>query len=252
MRDIMTITRWLCILMLILAGSSGAYANTPILLYHHFQPITSHMSKSMRRWSISPDKFKSQLDWVSSHGFHTITMEELVGHLKHHLPLPLKPIVLSFDDGWKEHYTIVYPLLKKYHYVGTFFIITDSVGHSAYMNWGQIHQLAADGMDIEAHTVTHPHLSALKHAEAQKEIVESKRVLEERLHKPVTVLAYPFGSYNEDTIAITKAAGFEAAATVGLNDGYIYRADDSYTLVRYALEGGDSLEYLAYAKGFDK
>ena len=247
--------RCLCILIIsmVFGGSVHGYQmRTPILLYHHVNVLPAHMSKAMRRWSMSPDQFKAQLDWVSTHGFHTITMEELIGHLKHRLALPYKPIVLSFDDGLKEHYSVVYPILKEHHFVATFFIITGSVGHSAFMDWKQIRQMSADGMDIEAHTLTHPDLAILPYQQAQDEIVGSKRILERHLNKSVTVLAYPYGCYNEDVVAITRAAGYEGAVSVsGINDGYLFRADESFTLQRYAIEGGEDLGYLAHLKGFD-
>ena len=234
----------------VLSGPGNAKI-TPILLYHHIQDLPAKASAPFRRWSLSPEKFAAHMDWVAVHGFHTITMEQLIGHLKHGLALPLKPMVLSFDDGWKDNYSVVFPILKKHRFTATFFIITDSVGHSAFMNWEQILQMSAAGMDIQAHTLTHPKLSRLPHEEAQHEIVESKRILENHLKKPVTVLAYPYGSYNEDVIRITKSAGYEGAVTVsGLNDGYLFRADQSYTLDRYAIEGGENLEYLAHAKDF--
>jgi peptidoglycan/xylan/chitin deacetylase (PgdA/CDA1 family) len=225
--------------------------NIPILLYHHVRVLPANASWALRRWTLSPKKFEAQMNWVAAQGFHTISMEDLIDHLKHGGLLPPKPMVLSFDDGLKEHYSVVFPILKKYKFVATFFIITDSVGHSAFMNWGQILQMSADGMDIQVHTSTHPDLSVLSHEEAYQEIVGSKRALEKHLNKPVRILAYPYGYYNEDVIAIAKAAGLEGAATVsGVNDGYLFRADRSYTLERYAIEGNENLEYLAHAKGF--
>ena len=125
--------------------------NIPILLYHHIKVVPTNASAAMRRWSLSPKGFEAQMNWVVIHGFHTITMEELIGHLKHGLSLPPKPIVLSFDDGWKDNYSVVFPILKKHKFVATFFIITDSVGHSAFMNWGQILQMSVAGMDIQEH-----------------------------------------------------------------------------------------------------
>ena len=250
--------RWFFFLMAGIIGQGAAYGfplkeqNIPILLYHHINVLPAHMSKAMRRWSLSPQKFESQLDWIEGHGFHAVTMEQLIGHMKHDLPLPLKPIILTFDDGLKEHYSVVFPILKKYHLVGTFFVITDSVGHSAFMNWKQILEMSSAGMDIQAHTLTHPNLTTIDHQELQEEIMGSKKILERHLKKPVTVLAYPYGCYNDEVISITKAAGFEGAARVsGINDGYIYRADQSFTLERYAIEGNEDLDYLAHMKGFD-
>ena len=79
-------------------------------------------------------------------------------------------------------------------------------------------------MDIEAHTLTHPDLSVVSHEEARFEIFESKRILEKHLNKAVTILAYPYGCYNDDVIAITRAAGFDAAVSIsGINGGYLFR-----------------------------
>jgi peptidoglycan/xylan/chitin deacetylase (PgdA/CDA1 family) len=250
---------FILIVSMIVGGTVSAAAdvglkgqNIPILAYHHINILPVHMSRAMRRWSLSPQKFESQLDWIEDHGFRTITMEQLIAHMKHGLDLPDKPIVLTFDDGLKEHYSVVFPILKKYHFVGTFFIITDSVGHSAFMNWKQILQMSAAGMDIEAHTLTHPDLSTVPLTQAQDEIAGSKKILERHLNKSVTVFAYPYGCYNEDVIKITRAAGYEGAVRVsGINDGYLYRADQSFTLERYAIEGNEDLGYLAHVKGFD-
>jgi len=260
------IARLLCALTVCMMAISSVYGspvrdgetalvrqqNIPILLYHHVNVFSPNESRALRRWSLSSEKLEAQMDWVEAHRFSPITMQELIGHLKHGLALPSKPIVISFDDGLEEHYSVVFPILKKHKFVATFFIITGSVGHLGFMNWGQILQMSAAGMDIQAHTMTHPDLSVLSHEEAYDEIVGSKRILEKKLNKQVAILAYPFGCYNEDVIAIARAAGFEGAATVrGVNDGYIFRRDRSYTLERYAIERGETLDYLAHSKGFD-
>ena len=97
--------------------------NIPILLYHHISVLPAHASKSLRRWTLSPETFDDQMDWVKTHGFHTITMDQLFEHMTHGLSLPPNPIVISFDDGLKDHYERAYPELKKLHFVATFFII---------------------------------------------------------------------------------------------------------------------------------
>ncbi|MBF0504982.1 MAG: polysaccharide deacetylase family protein [Candidatus Omnitrophica bacterium] len=224
----------------------------PILLYHHINDVPANASRPMHRWSLSPEKFEAQMDWVFRHRFHPITMQQLIGHLKHAQALPPKPIVLSFDDGLKDHYSVVFPILKKRGFVATFFIITDSVGHSAFMDWEKILEMSGAGMDIEAHTVTHPNLADVSHEQARFEIFQSKSVLEKHLNKTVIVLAYPYGKYTQDVIAITKSAGYEGAVTLsGLNGGYLFRADQSYTLQRFAIEGQDNLDCVAHIKGFD-
>lgn len=228
------------------APAGAADQKVPILLYHHLQDVPPKASPLLRAWSISPKKLESQVQWLMAHGFHTITMAQLVAHLKHHQALPEKPIVLTFDDGWRDHYEIAFPMLKKYRCVATFFIITDSVGHSAYMNWDQIRRMSESGMDMEAHTVTHPKLTRIPPQDAYREIEQSKKVLEDHLHRPVTIFAYPFGAYDDRVIGQVREAGYEAAAAVsGMNGSYLYRADESYTLFRKVVMNYEALDHFA-------
>jgi len=224
-------------------------ANVPILLYHHIADLPDTASSAQKRWTISPGKFDEHMLWIFKHGFHPVTMAQLTSHLKHGLPLPAKPIVITFDDGWKDQYFSALPILKKYNFPATFFIITGSVGHSAYMNWNQVLELSELGMDIESHSVNHDKLSILPLEKVRPEIEKSKKILEEKIHKPVTVFAYPYGGYSDGVIDIVKDAGFESAVSVsGLNDGYLFRADQSYILPRYAIESGEKLSGVSQLK----
>ncbi|MFA5144513.1 MAG: family 10 glycosylhydrolase [Candidatus Omnitrophota bacterium] len=235
------------------ASVTGKPVSVPILLYHHIARLPDGASRSQQRWTLSPEKFDKQMQWLASQGFHPVTMEQLIAHLKHGLPLPAKPIVLSFDDGWKDQYYAALPILKRYNFSATFFIITDSVGHSAYMNWQQLREMSASGMDIQPHSSSHQKLPLLPRELALKEIIDSKKALESHLNKPALVFAYPFGTYSREVISMAKAAGFEGAVTVnGLNGGYIFRNDESYTLPRYAVEGDDKLKNIARACGSSK
>lgn len=240
------IIRSLGILAAAILLAAPAHASVPILLYHHIAQLPANATPEQRRWTITPEKFDAQMQWVTEHGFHPVTMAQLTAHLKHGQALPNRPIVITFDDGWKDQYEAALPILKKHDFPATFFIITDSVGHSAYMNWGQVLQMSEEGMDIEPHSLTHQRLSILPVEQARKEIDDSKSILEQHLHKRAVVFAYPFGSYGDKVINLVKDAGFESAVTVsGLNGGYLLRADQTYTFSRYAIEGGDDLDNIA-------
>ena len=217
-----------------------------IFLYHHVQELPDGAGSSLRKWTLTPEKFEAQFNWFAEHGFHSVTMAQLVALLKHGQPLPLNPFVLSFDDGWKEHYTVVFPILMKHKFTGTFFITTDSVEHAAFVNWAELQEMSAAGMDIQAHSLTHPYLAKLPYEEAFREIAGSKEAIESHLNKPVIVFAYPFGSYNADVIKMVRRAGFEGAATVsGMNRGYIQPPNDPYTLIRFAVTGSAAVDDLA-------
>jgi len=228
---------------LVTASANGDPAIVPILMYHHLADLPPDASELRRTWTVAPKNFQAQIEWLAQHGFHTITMEQLVAHLKQRQPLPTKPIVISFDDGWEDGYTVAYPILKKNGFIGTFFIYTNPVDHKSYVTWAQLQEMAAAGMDIQAHTLTHPHLRDLAPDAALKEIAESKTILEKRLGKPIVALAYPFGEYNQAIIAMLKRAGYESAVTLAA--GYRQRPDELFTLHRIRVSFADSLDEFA-------
>ncbi len=215
----------------------------PILMYHHIQDLPSDASVLIHTWTVAQHNFDAQMALLAQRGFHAITMAQLVGQLKGGKSLPAKPIVVSFDDGWAEQYTVAFAVLKKYRLSGTFFVYTRPLDHAQFMTWLQLQEMSAAGMDIQPHTLTHPHLRALAPDEAMKEIADSKSILETRLGKPMIAFAYPFGEYNAAVIDLLKRAGFEAAVT--LDPGYRQRADELFTLHRIRVSYNDTLDDFA-------
>ena len=115
---------------------------------------------------------------------------------------PKKPIVLTFDDGNKSHYTWVFPLLKKYGFAATFFIYPNAVKETSkvYLTWPELKEIAAAGFDIESHSMSHPFLTRSNIPTGDNtpylkwlnhELFDSKTLLENKLGKKVTLLAYP-------------------------------------------------------------
>lgn len=225
--------------------------DVPVLLYHHIEAVDDSFSSQRKRWTITPEKFESQIQWLLNNGFVIVTLKEFFEALKKIIPLKDKTIVLTFDDGWKDHHSTVFPILKKYNLKATFFIIAKSVGSSSYMDWSQILAMEAAGMDMQSHSLTHPKLTAVSRKQAWKEISESKKVLDSRLKRPVTVFAYPYGSYEPKIIQMVKRAGYEGAVTVsGISVNYKNPEDKAFAYVRYALEGREDLEMVARLKQF--
>jgi peptidoglycan/xylan/chitin deacetylase (PgdA/CDA1 family) len=225
------------------APAPGKPASVPILMYHHVQDLASDATELQLTWTVSPQNFDAQMALVARRGFHTITMGQLVAHLKGGKPLPAKPIVISFDDGWEEQYATAFPILKKYHLIGTFFVYTRPIDHGQFMTWAQLKEMSAAGMDVQAHTLTHPHLRTLPPDEAMKEIADSKSIIETHLGKPVVAFAYPFGEYNVSIIDMVKRAGYESAVTLAA--GYQQRADELFTLHRIRVSYQDTLDEFA-------
>ncbi len=210
-------------------------------MYHNIKDLDSNANKVAVDFTVAPKNFLAQIDWLAQHGYQTITMAQLSAHLTARSPLPTKPIVISFDDGWEEGYAIAFPALKKSNFVGTYFVYTQPIDRSPlYLSWKQIEEMSAAGMSFQAHTLTHPDLRKLSVETMTHEITESKKVLETRLSMPVVSFAYPFGEYNSAVLDEVKRAGFESAVTI--DPGYRQRADRIFQLQRIRISYNDSLQ----------
>ena len=228
----------------ITASANNDPAIVPILMYHHLEELPQNATELQRTWTVAPKNFQAQIEWLAQRGYHTITMAQLVAHLKQRQPLPTKPIIISFDDGWADAYTIAFPILKKNGMIGTFFIYTNPLDRSkAYVSWAQLQEMAAAGMDIQGHTLSHPPLRNLPADEAMKEISESKAMLEKRLGKPIVTLSYPNGEYNTALIEMLKKAGYTSAVTIAA--GYRQKPDELFMLHRTRVSYADTLQDFA-------
>jgi peptidoglycan/xylan/chitin deacetylase (PgdA/CDA1 family) len=127
-------------------------------------------------------------------------------------------------------YDNVYLVLRRRHLTATFFICPGFLDSARYLTWKQVEDMARHGMDIEAHTVSHPDLRVVPAAQARGEIVQSRLILQERLHRPVRVFAYPYGAYNNAILADVARAGYWAAFTTHV--GWIESNTHMLTLPR--------------------
>lgn len=201
----------------------------PILTYHSVRPSHPIESLFAQQFEVTPNVFGQQLDYLQQNGYTAISFRDLIDHFKINKPLPAKPVIISFDDGPESQYEYAFPALQKRKLTATFFIFTNAIGRKHYMSWDQVGQLDAAGMSIESHTKFHPYLFKMTdHTALWKEIAESKDIIESHIHKPVYVLAYPFGLYNDQSVAVVKEAGYEAARSG--HRGWMHTRDDLFTL----------------------
>lgn len=178
-----------------------------ILFYHSVQD-------SDNDGSMPPQKLDKQFAYLKKRGYHTLTMEEYYDFIKHNKPLPKKAIMLTFDDGYANNYTNLFPLLKKYNFKATVYVATAHIDNNpSYLNSKQIKEMSDSGILIGSHTVTHPHLSQLSKEEQKKEIEKSKEKLEEITGKPVEHFCYPYGDYNQNSIDLLRQEGFKTSVT---------------------------------------
>jgi len=187
----------------------------PILVYHLVRPARKTDPPSVRKYNVVPELFAEELKYLKEHGYTTITFDRLAACLRRGAPLPAQPVIICFDDGWENQYRYALPLLRQYRFVATFFIYPLAIGKKNYLSWDQVNEIAAAGMPIGSHSLTHPYLDRMTdEKKLRAEIFTSKRLLEEKTGRPVTAFAYPFGRYNPQVRALVKAAGYTTARTI--------------------------------------
>lgn len=177
----------------------------PILMYHYIRDYTNANDPSGIDLSVSPTTFKTQLQAMIAAGYHSITLTDYAK--KNYQG---KVMVITFDDGYEDHFTDAFPVLQQLGLKGTFFIITDFVGRDGYMTRDQINQMAAAGMEMGAHTLDHKDLAVLSYTEAYRQISGS-------LPGMTPVFAYPSGEYSLETLSIVKALHITASVTTKEN-----------------------------------
>lgn len=209
----------LLVILWLLAPGTGV----PILAYHQ-------VSNAAEVYSVDPEDFEQQMQYLANHGYTAISLSELFAARNGTRPLPEKPVIITFDDGYADNYLTALPIMEKYRMKSTVFIITSQVGQPEYMTWEQIREMQARTTEIASHTHSHVALNEISQAMVAEEFRRSKQLLEENLHQPVEFLAYPFGQYNEHAIAALQQAGYRGACT-GL-PGLGTTTGDAYQLKR--------------------
>lgn len=201
----------------------------PILIYHSIRPYYPGITKLIKEFTVPPDVFEDQLQYLKNNGYTVIVLDDLINHFSSGTPLPTKPVIITLDDGWENQYRYAYPLLKKKNYLAIFYVYPDAVNTKHFLTWEEINILAKNGMVIGDHTYSHPELPKVTDPNAlRKEIVESKKVIEDHIGKSVKDFAYPFGAYTSKHVDLVKQAGYQSARTV--YSGTLQTPDISFTL----------------------
>ena len=201
----------------------GRNGRVPILMYHQ---LARRPDSGFRGYSLTPKAFERQMRWLATAGYRTITLDDLLAHRNGRGPVPSKPVIITFDDGFLGPVEWAVPLLRSLGFTATFFVVAGLVGESSrwlqaemgvdfpLMGWAALRRLRDDGFQVGSHTMSHPRLAELEEAECRAELVESKRLIEDRLDVEVRHLAYPYGSFDADVVQMAADAGYASACTV--------------------------------------
>lgn len=182
--------------------------SVPVLMYH------SIGTSKLNPYVVSPDRLNMDMKYLKDNGFTTLSTDELYDFMVKNKPIPKKSILITFDDGYEDNYINAFPILKKYNFKATVFVITGYVDKSKYfLSSAQLKEMQKSGIDIESHTNLHDKLEACTYDAQLETLKTSKKFIENTLNKTIKYISYPFGSYNLDTLKAVNAAGYKMAFT---------------------------------------
>jgi peptidoglycan/xylan/chitin deacetylase (PgdA/CDA1 family) len=192
-------------------------------MYHR---VADDGPASLARWRVSPADFARQIEWLAGEGFRSLSLAEWAAAELGDPAALARRVVLTFDDSYRDFLTTALPVLQHHGFGATMFVPTGFIGGTAdwdrgfgepapLMSWQELDAVADAGVEIGAHTVTHPRLAGLTDLAAiAHEVDTSRRVLAARYAQPIATFAYPYGDYDARVAKVTEEAGFTAAVTI--------------------------------------
>lgn len=193
-----------------------AAAVAAVLMYHHVSPHPGGGTYGTAL-TVSPQEFDDQLRILSAAGCAVVGVERLVADVRSGRA-PRCEVALTFDDGYEDAATVAAPMLRRYGDVGTFFVTTGLLDTPGHLTDTEVRALAASGMDIEAHTVTHPDLTRIAPSAVMREVDGSRETLRLLTHDDVAAFAYPAGRFDSNVERAVSAAGFDVAFATSAGD----------------------------------
>ncbi len=192
-----------------------------ILLYHSISEARDY------EFSVAPQEFAWQMEWLHRQGVRVQSLEEVLGQDSFKTPARGPRVVISFDDGYEDNFTTALPVMEKYGFKATFFIATGFVGQTnswetdpdiptlKMMDWEQIKVLVDKGHIIGGHTHGHINLKTTDVARRRRDMLECRRILDEKIKSGFVPFAYPFGQCDEGATELVKELGYNCALVVG-------------------------------------
>ena len=213
----------------------------PVLNYHQIND-TEHNSLT-----VNTEQFEAQMKYLKDEGYTPITPAEMLDAFDGKGTLPARPVVITFDDGYRDNYNHAFPILEKYGFKATIFLISDYVStFPNYLTWSQVSEMQDSGLiDFESHTLSHEELAkAPSSEEIFHQLKGSKDAIEWNTGKNIDFIAYPCGEYTQEIEDLTREAGYRAAFTV--NYGLASPAENHFILDRVPIFGSNSHTLLRF------
>lgn len=232
-----------------------SYNRARVLMYHMIS--NKKRGAKFNSLRVSPKSFERQIRYLKNSGFQSFTMSELMELNE----IPKKSVVITFDDGYEDNYTNAYPILKKYGFKATIYLVinrennnwsiqrkaknsTNELVDEPKLQDSQILEMLKSGLiEVGSHTMNHLNFQKLTVDKTKMEIEESKKSIESKFNVKCKTFAYPFGIYKENDYKIVKELGFTSAVTtrVGIDD---LKVTNRFLISRITVSGKDN--FLAF------
>ncbi|WP_433616446.1 polysaccharide deacetylase family protein [Dactylosporangium sp. CA-139114] len=226
----------------------------PVLGYHS---ISDERRDGTLRWSVSPGDFDEQMALIRQRECTPLTVSGYAAALRGVAPLPPRPVLITFDDGFPDLAEAALPVLRRYDLTATAYVITSrlgvtrpTTGSDPALDWDGLAELRAYGVEIGSHSRTHCALDCLRRRALDPEIAHSRRELEDGLQAPVASFAYPYGYHSPAVRRAVQDAGYSAACAV--KNALSHEEDDVFAIARVLIErdtGTEALDALLDGRG---
>ena len=191
-----------------------------ILTYHRVDEVVGD------RLVVEPDAFRAQMEWLRRHEIRVVDLDTLVDSLAYP-DRSANQVAITFDDGYEDNHRHAWPILRSYQYPATVFVSAALIGSgrpipaerpgaapARLLGWEQLKEMSQDGAMVGSHSLSHARLTRIPLPQIKREVIESKRILEERLGCPVSWFSYPSGAFSMEVVRFVQMAGYHGACSV--------------------------------------
>lgn len=221
-----------------------ARGGTARILYYHRVEEETHRS------CVRPAAFAEQMNYLRREGYNLLALGDMRRHLDEHEPFPERTVVVTFDDGFEDNYLNAFPILERESIPMTLFLTADFIGTKELpvlrdrtgvppLSWEQIAEMSRAGVELGAHTLTHPNLTEVDDDRLRREISGSRDRIEQRLSVRVRTFCYPRGKFDTRVKTAVREAGYDLACTT--LEGCVTEETHPFSLRRTFVANDDSL-----------
>jgi peptidoglycan/xylan/chitin deacetylase (PgdA/CDA1 family) len=212
----------------------------PVVMYHVIQ--RPYADSPYPALYVPRGEFAAQMSWLDRHGYEAVTLQRVYDAWHGDAILPRRPVVLSFDDGYRSQYTNALPILRSHGWAGVLNLDLSNLAPWWGVRPAMVEDLVAAGWEIDAHSLTHPDLTGLSGSVLRREVGGSREQIRRRFGVAANFFCYPAGRYDSEVVEAVGAAGFLGATTTEFG---LAGREEPFTLDRVRIDGGDGARGLA-------